>query len=742
MLKNRTTLPTPPTRPPRRQNLKYGAIVVATVLLGLVGAGVGAVSWGLRKLEAIDRTLQHLDPEDVLTFARRGTIEIQAADGSILQQTGPVTHDELKIANVPQRLIQAFLAAEDRRFYEHDGIDYKAIVRAAKVNFEARDWIEGGSTLTQQLARMVFLTQEITLDRKLREARLAQKIEQRLTKSEILEKYLNLVYLGAGAYGVADAAWVYFSKTVDELTLAEMATLAGLPAAPTDYSPLVSPTLAQQRRDVVLQEMAEAGYISTSEARSATRQPLQLNPQLPKRLQVRMPYFTTYVRQELPKYLTDEQIEKGGIIVETTLDPALQTWAQQVVRDAVATQGSIEGFSEAALAAIDPRSGEIKALVGGTDFKISQFNRASQAMRQPGSTFKGIIYTAAMAAGFSPYDLYQDAPFSIEGYQPKNFGGGHSGWMPLREALAQSVNIIAVKLLADVGFEPTLKVAKAMGIESELGYVYPLALGAFEVTLLEMTSAYGTLANQGKHYRASGIRRIVNTDGEILYNAETQAKPQQAIDPDSAAIMTWMLQQVVVSGTGRAAKLDDRAVAGKTGTSDAARDLWFIGYIPQLAVGIWLGNDNNAPTAGSSSTAAGVWHTFMEVAVRGMAAIDFPDLPNLETRDVKLEAQPEKRVEKAAEPGLPWGDNPETSPDSAPNSEALPLDRSLEYGTPEYFKRHYDLSDRDTEPQIPVEESQSPSIPPEKLVTPPTATSSPDADESPPPSKRPAAPSP
>ncbi|PPT04927.1 Multimodular transpeptidase-transglycosylase [Geitlerinema sp. FC II] len=724
-----------PSPPPPSSRSKIGWWIFGAIALSLVGVAGGTVYWGQQKLEAIDRSLQGLDPDAVSTFARRGTMTILAADGSILQQTGPITHDELQIEDAPKRLIQAILAAEDRRFYEHDGIDYKAIARAARANLRARNWVEGGSTITQQLTRMVFLTQEITLDRKLREARLAQRIEERFTKAEILEKYLNLVYLGAGAYGVADAAWVYFAKSVNELTLSEIALIAGLPAAPSDFSPLNSPQLARQRRDEVLADMAEAGYISAAQARSATREPLVLDPRLPKRLQLRMPYFTTFVRQELPKYLTDEQIEKGGLIVETTLDPQWQELAQTVVRDAVATKGAREGFGEAALAAIDPRNGEIKALIGGTDFEVSQFNRASQALRQPGSTFKGIIYTAAIAAGFSPYDVYKDTPFVIDGYQPKNFGGGYSGAMPLHDALAQSVNVIAVKLLADVGFEPTLKVAKAMGIESKLGEVYPLALGAFEVTLLEMTNAYGTLANKGKHYPATGIRRIVNTEGEVLYDAKTQAKPNQAVDPDSAAIVTWMLQQVVSSGTGRPAKLSDRPVAGKTGTSDAARDLWFIGYIPQLAVGVWLGNDNNAPTFGSSSTAAAVWHEFVSQIASQFPVEAFPELPNLQTRAIELEAKPDERNgdRDASQTSSDEGGwlNPGTPGEAGDSVRVKTPDPSLEYGTPEYFERHYDLSkpefNEPTKPEPFRNTPPTPTIPPEKLISPSESEPPPEA---------------
>ena len=622
-------------RPPSNPWLKLWSLFWSVFALG--GLTLGGMAWARRELAAIDKSLP--DPSELLTYARSGTITITAADGSILQQIGDVTHESLDINETPPQLIQAFLAAEDHRFYDHDGVDYQAIARAAMTNWQARAWLEGGSTLTQQLARMVFLTQEVTLERKLREARLAQEIERTTSKDDILQKYLNLVYLGSGAYGVTDAAWVYFAKSPQELTLPEMALLAGLPAAPSDYSPQVSPELARQRRNTVLRRMAELGYITETEANQAIAQPLALDLRLPKRLQVRLPYFTSYIQQELPNYISDEEIEQGGLTVETSLDPHLQELAQETVRQGVAHYGWQEGFTEGALVAIDPRNGEIRALVGGTDFGQSQFNRATQALRQPGSTFKGIIYATAIAAGRSPHDIYDDVPYSIAGYQPRNYGGGYAGKVTLQNALAQSINVVAVKLLADIGFEPTLEVARKMGIESELGEVYPLALGAFEVTLLEMTGAYGTLANQGQHYPTRGIRRILAADGTVLFDAQDDLRPQQAIDPDSAAIITSMLRQVVASGTGRPAQLD-RPVAGKTGTSDNSRDLWFVGYVPQLTVGVWLGNDNNSPTYGSSGTAARVWRWFMAEALQGVTVAEFPSLPNLGQRTITLKPQP------------------------------------------------------------------------------------------------------
>ncbi len=614
--------------------LKAGPIASVLLVLG----GVGTWVWYDRQLTQLDQGLP--DPTQVTTFARPGTITIKAANGTILQQIGPVTHDKLKLSQMPDDLVNAFLAAEDHRFYEHNGVDFQGIIRAIGVNLMQGEVVEGASTITQQLARTVFLTQAPTLERKVREARLAQKIEQEMVKNDVLEYYLNLVYLGSGAYGVGDAAWVFFSKSVDQLTLPEMATIAGMPAAPSEYSPIVSPELARRRRNLILDRMADLKFITPEAAEEAKASLLGTNPSLPKRLNVRLPYFTSYIEQELPKFVSAEEIEQGGLIVETTLDMKMQEYAETAVTEALENQGNWQNFDNAALVSIDPRSGEIRAMFGGLDFKENQFNFATQAKRQPGSTFKGLVYTAAIASGMSPTDSYEDKPIKIGNYQPKNANGRNVGWVSLDTALTQSINTVAIQVLGDVGFEPTIALAQDMGIESKLEEVYALALGAYEVTLLEMTSAYGTLANNGKHQTPHGIRKIRNQAGDVLYDYSIEGKPRQAVDPDSAAIMTWMLRHVVTSGTGTPAQLPDRPVAGKTGTTDNARDLWFIGYIPQLVTGVWLGNEDNTPTYGASTTAAGVWRDFAVEATKGMEVVDFPELPSFSYREASIERKP------------------------------------------------------------------------------------------------------
>ena len=603
-----------------------------------VGLGV---SGGMIAFVGVWWSIERSLPEtaELFTFVRDDTLTIKAADGTILQQQGPATREQLNLEEIPKPLIQAFIASEDRRFYQHHGVDYQGIVRAFLSNIRSAELVEGGSTITQQLARILFLNQDRTLGRKIKEVRLSEKIEQKLSKKQILERYLNLVYLGEGAYGVADAAWVYFSKPVDKLTLPEMATLAGLAPAPSLYSPAVNLEAALQRRNLVLQRMQEDGVITAEEAAAAGVAPIALKSSQPKRLQVQAPYFTTYIQKELPKYISPEVLEAGGLTVETSLNPQWQKVAEAAVKDTVERNGRWQNFEQAALVAVDPRNGEIRALVGGKDFSLNQFNRVTQAQRQPGSTFKGFVYTAAIAAGISPNNSYLDAPYMVEGYEPKNFSRDYRGWLSMRDAFTASINTIAVKVLIDVGFKPTIQLAHQMGIKSQLNPTYSLALGSWEVNLLELTSAYGTLATEGIHTEAHGIRRILNRSGEVLYAAEY--KPKRVLDQGSAAIMTWMLKNVVQAGTGRAAQLN-RPVAGKTGTSDESRDLWFIGYIPQMVTGVWLGNDDNDPTWGSSSTAASTWHQFMVKAVEKMPTQEFPERPKLEGRKGSIKAQPIK----------------------------------------------------------------------------------------------------
>ena len=611
------------TRGPRLRRLSY-LILGATALVG--------GSWGW-----VAQTLPETPHIAQATTVSRGTLTVHSADGGVVFQSGPATRQYLDIETIPPWVQQAFIATEDRRFYQHPGVDGIGVVRAMTSNLLSGRVTEGGSTLTQQLARISYLDQEQSILRKAREAQLALRIEQHLSKAEILERYLNQVYLGSGAYGIADAAWVYFGKSVAQLSLSETALLAGLPAAPSLYSPLESLERAEQRRREVLQRMVREEFITFAESVAAQSEPIQVNPQPPPNRDNRAPYFQAYVQKQLAEILPSDVLHAGGVTVYTTLNLKWQAAATQAVQDTVALDGSAQGFEQAALVAIDPRNGEIKAMVGGANFNQSQFNRVTQAQRQPGSTFKAFVYAAAIAAGLSPYDTFLDAPLEVDGYRPNNYGQEYRGWISMHRALSQSANIPAVRALIDIGFEPTLKLAHELGIQSKLDPFYATALGANELTLLELTRAYGTLAAQGVRTPTHGIRKVISREGDVLYQAPSEKKP--ALDPTSSAIMTWMLQQVVTSGTGQPAQLG-RPVAGKTGTSEDSRDLWFVGFIPQLAAGVWLGNDDNTPTQGSSSTAAIAWKRFMAQIAPDIPVEPFPTLPSLYGRTGSIVAQP------------------------------------------------------------------------------------------------------
>ncbi|MGB3299479.1 MAG: penicillin-binding protein 1A, partial [Phormidesmis sp.] len=544
----------------------------------------------------------------------------------------------LSYDEIPEVVSEAFIAAEDRRFYEHHGVDYRSIARASVANLTSGGVVEGASTITQQLARLTFLNQDRSFQRKFKEAILASRLEKELGKEKVLERYLNLVYLGAGAYGVADAAWIYFGKKVDQLSVADIALIAGMAPAPAVYSPLVDPAAARQQRDKVISRMEANGVITTAQATEAYQEDVTLDPQEPKYLDSKFPYFTIYIKKQLEEILTPEEIEAGGLVVETSLNSKWQEAAEKAVKDIIEDYGQWQSFEQASLVAIDPKTGEIKAMVGGTDFDGSQFNRVTQAQRQPGSTFKPFVYATAIASGMSPYKPYTDARYVVDGYEPKNYGKGYSGTVELKQALAKSINIVAVKLLIDVGFDPVIAMAHRMGIDSKLLGAYSLALGSSEVNLLELTSAYGTFADEGKHITAHGIDRITSAQGDVIY--EFDEKPKQAMDSDTAAIMAWMLESVINGGTGGNAAISGRQVAGKTGTSEDYRDLWFVGFTPQLVAGVWMGNDDSTPTRGASSTAALAWYKFVSQFIDDMPVEEFPDLPELGGRKGTIKAKP------------------------------------------------------------------------------------------------------
>ena len=595
-------------------------------MIAAISAGAGfTAAIGTKAFnQLVDATLP--DARGIATFNRPGTITLLSSQGQVIQKLGPATRNKLKPGEMPLLVQQAFIAAEDRRFYDHDGIDGWGIARAIVTNVRQGSVREGASTITQQLARTVFLSQDRTITRKLKEAALALKLERQLSKQQILEQYLNYVYLGSGAYGVADAAWIYFSKSPDQLNLPEAALIAGLPPAPSIYSPLVNPDLALKQRALVLDRMKQERFITAGEAAQALNTSLNLQPATPKYFNSAAPYFTSWVSQELPKLVTQEQLEVGGLKVRTSLNLNWQTKALEVIRK------NAPYDTEGAMVSIEPGTGLVRVLVGGKDFSQSQFNRATQALRSPGSTFKLFPYAAAIDRGVKPEDIFIDKPRCWSGYCPKNFGAKYYGKVSLADALKNSLNTVAVQLQDKVGFNAIIETANGfdIGTKRPLGRYYPMAIGAYEQTILDMASAYAGVANRGIFVPPSPFEEIRGPKDELIWNRRADGeRGRKALDSDVADAMNWMLQRVVSGGTGIAAKLDDRAVAGKTGTSEGARDLWFIGSVPQLTTAVWFGYDNNRETKSNSGEAAWTWKQFMLQVVDEVPPQAFPNKPKL-----------------------------------------------------------------------------------------------------------------
>ena len=571
----------------------------------------------------ISKKIDSLLPESkkIHEFRRPGTITLLSSNGEIIQKLGPATRDKVPKGNMPLLIKQAFIAAEDRRFYMHQGVDFWSIARAIKNNLNEGEIKEGGSTITQQLARIVFLNQNRSILRKIKEAALAFKIERQLTKNEIIEQYLNNVYLGSSAYGISDASWIYFSKTPKLLTLEEAALIAGLAPAPSIYSPLVNPELALQRRSIVLKRMEKIGFISKNELLKASKSTLNLKPSNPKYINSLAPFFSSWVLQELPSVITAEQLEIGGLTIRTSLNLNWQSKAIEVLKKKASE--NLEG----AIVSIEPKSGLIRILVGGKDFNLNQFNRATQALRSPGSTFKVFVYAAALNKGLKPSDIVEDKPMCWGEYCPKNFGNTYFGKVSILDSFKYSLNIIAVDLLDKIGFEKVISIANSLGIgnERKLEKYYPLAIGAFEETVLNMTAAYAGITNRGIYNKPTPYEEIRGPNNKIIWSKSlNKTKNQIALRATVADTLNWMLQKAVSEGTGKGAILNDRAVAGKTGTSDGSRDIWFIGSIPQLTTGIWLGHDDYKETMNSSSTAASTWQELMGDITKDMQVIEFP----------------------------------------------------------------------------------------------------------------------
>jgi 1A family penicillin-binding protein len=549
---------------------------------------------------------------------------------------GEANRNVVKLDQISPNLKRAVIAIEDSNFYYHHGINLNSIGRALLANVYHGGVVEGGSTLTMQLVKNIYLSQRRTVDRKLVEAVLAVRIEQVFSKDDILKMYLNTIYWGHNNYGAETASQTYFGKSASQLTLAEGALMAGLIQAPEDYSPLVSLVAAKKRQAAVLNRMEELGWISPEEKQIALAQTLKFGRKSAW-IQSKLPYVTDAVIQELNHRFGKEVVKNGGLRIQTTVDFDTQKLAQdtmQNARQSLINQGINTKDLQIALASVDPRTHFIKAVVGGYDYQKSQLNRALDSRRPPGSTFKPFVYYTAFASGkYTPDSEINDAPIHFgEGngyYSPKNYGGRYSGEVSLRTALINSINIPAVILGRRVGLDKVIEICKSIGINSPLIPTPSLSLGAIGVTPMEMAGAYAAFASNGWYSEPTILAKVTDSRGNVILD-NTSPHPQLVLNQWAAATLTSVLRAVVSQGTGREANIG-RQVAGKTGTTDSERNIWFVGYVPQLATAIWIGDDNNRPL-GDGVTGGGdvapIWANFMSKVLKNEPEEYFEDPSN------------------------------------------------------------------------------------------------------------------
>ena len=622
----RDTSSAKPPRPPRKTRAQakrekkkstararggIGRVLYWGFVLGLwaVIAGVGVVIW----------VGAHLPSIQSLEIPKRPpTIQIAGMDGSIIATRGDMPGANVSLKDLPPYLPKAFIAIEDRRFYSHFGIDPIGIARAAVTNILHRGVSQGGSTLTQQLAKNLFLTQERTLQRKLQEAELALWLERKYSKAEIIELYLNRVYFGSGAFGVEAAAQKYFGKPASKVTIAEAAMLAGLVKSPSRLAPNRNPEGAEKRAQTVLTAMADAKFITDAQAQAAIGHPsYAVKPVGAGTI--------NYVADWIGEVLDDlvGQVEQN-IVVETSIDPKLQSVAEAAIIDELAAKSVKFNVSQGALVAMTP-DGSVRAMVGGRNYGESQFNRAVTAKRQPGSAFKPFVYLTALEAGLTPDTVRQDAPLDVKGWKPENYSHEYFGSVTLTQALAMSLNTVAVRLGIEVGPQNVVRTAHRLGIASKLEANASISLGTSEVSLTELVGAYAAFANGGQASAPHVIDKIRTPEGKVLYMRKAEAAAQ-VIEPRYAGMMNTMMHETLVTGTAKKADIPGWFAAGKTGTSQDFRDAWFIGYTANLVTGVWLGNDDNSPT--KKATGGGlpveVWTRFMKVAHANVAVADLP----------------------------------------------------------------------------------------------------------------------
>jgi len=590
----------------------------------LVYAGVVLCLWGIIAVGGVVAYYaSQLPPIDQLTVPKRPpNIAILANDGSLITNRGETGGRTVTLKELPPYLPKAFVAIEDRRFYDHFGIDPMGIARAAYRNLTHSGGLQGGSTLTQQLAKNLFLTQERTASRKIQEAILALWLERNYSKDQILELYLNRVYFGAGAYGVEAAAQRYYGKSARHVSLSEAAVLAGLVQSPSRLAPNRNPEGAKARAQLVIAAMKELGFITPDMIKTALGQPAE--PVRPNGAGSAN-YAADYVMDVLDDFVGTIDTD---IAVFTTIDPKLQAAAERVLVEELDAKGQKFNVSQGAFVAMKPDGG-VQALVGGRNYEASQFNRATAARRQPGSAFKPFVYLTAVERGYTPDMVMEDAPVSYRGWNPQNYDRKYRGPVTLRDALALSLNTIAVKLNMEVGPKNVAQTAQRLGITSPIQANGSLALGTSEVTPLELVSAYAAFANGGTGVTPYVIAEVKTLDGKIIYKRPASAGGLgRVIDPAAVAMMNEMMRHTFVIGTARAAQIPGWPMAGKTGTTNDYKDAWFVGFTGNLVAGVWLGNDDGALTkrVSGGNLPREVWHNFMQIALKDKQPVPLPGI--------------------------------------------------------------------------------------------------------------------
>ena len=543
---------------------------------------------------------------------------------------------------MPDPFVKAVLATEDRRFFEHWGIDFIGLARAMSENARAGGVVQGGSTLTQQLAKNVFLTNERTIDRKINEAFLSLWLESNLSKREILGMYLDRAYMGGGTFGAAGAAQFYFNKDIRDVSLAEAAMLAGLFKAPAKYAPHINLPAARARANEVLSNMVQAGFMTEGQVVAARRQPATA---VDRSSTTSPDYFLDFAFAEVQRIA--EKIPHRNFIARTSLDTGLQQLAEESVGYHLQQFGKNYGVGEAAMVVLDDEGG-VRAMVGGRDYGLSQFNRATRALRQPGSSFKGYVYAAAMEAGYKPTDKISDGPITIGKWSPKNYGRSYAGTVSLTDALARSINTVPVRLSQKIGMDKVTELAKAMGVESPLRGDKTMALGTSEVTVLDQATGYAVFPAGGMDSHRHAVLSLTDTNGDMLWNADRDMPPRHRVLSEQATrSMNQMLVQIPIRGTARKAALSMTYAAGKTGTTQAYRDAWFVGFTGNFTAAVWYGNDSYKPTnrLTGGSLPAMTWQRFMEAAHQGIELRPIPFL------DDSLPPLKEPTIANASEDG-------------------------------------------------------------------------------------------